>query len=24
VGRFLHMAHLYHLFSYEIVEPNLG
>ena len=21
VGRFLHMAHLYHLFSYEIVEP---
>jgi anti-anti-sigma factor len=23
VGRFLHMAHLYHLFSYDIVEPNL-
>lgn len=23
VGRFLHMAHLYHLFNYEIVQPNL-
>ncbi len=22
VGRFLHMAHLYHLFSYSIVEPD--
>lgn len=22
VGRFLHMAHLYHLFSYEIVERS--
>jgi anti-anti-sigma regulatory factor len=22
VGRFLHMAHLYHLFAYEIVEPG--
>jgi anti-anti-sigma factor len=23
VGRFLHMAHLYHLFSYEIIEPHI-
>ena len=22
IGRFLHMAHLYHLFSYQIVEPG--
>ena len=22
VGRFLHMAHLYHLLNYEIVEPS--
>jgi anti-anti-sigma regulatory factor len=24
VGKFLHMAHLYHLFSYEIVDAALG
>jgi anti-anti-sigma factor len=24
VGRFLHMAHLYHLFDYSIVEPPEG
>lgn len=24
IGRFLHMAHLYHLFSYQIVEPGTG